>query len=172
MSAGGLSIVVLWAGALVFCVVLVAVLPALVRVRWPYAPKPLLTKPERLVFGRLRQAFPELVVLAQVALSQAVTIQAGGKARRRWFGMVAAKSLDFVLCRPDFSIVAAVELDDSTHDTPLQRRRDREKDRVLAAAGIPLLRWRVGRVPAVAELRHQVLHAAEPYAAAAFAETH
>jgi len=134
---------------------------------WPYTAKPLLTNPEQVVFRRLRQAFPDLVVLAQVSLSQAVAIRTKGKAHGKWFGKVSAKSLDFVLCRHDFSIVAAVELDDKTHEAKVQRQRDADKDRVLAAAKIPLLRWRVNRMPTVSDMQDQVRIAVAKSSAAA-----
>lgn len=128
---------------------------------WPYKAKPLLTKPEQVVYGKLRLAFPDLVLLVQVSLAQAVDIKAQGQARGRWFGKVSAKSLDFVLCRQDFSIVAAIELDDKTHDTDIQKQRDSDKDRVLAAAKIPLLRWRAGRVPSMEDMRDLVTAAVQ-----------
>ena len=37
---------------------------------WPYTAKPLLTNPEQVVFRRLRQAFPDLVVLAQASMAR------------------------------------------------------------------------------------------------------
>lgn len=125
--------------------------------RWPYEAKPLLTQPEQVVFQRLRMAFPELVVLAQVSLGQAVRIRASGRRRQELWGKVCAKSLDFVLCRPDFSLVAAVELDDKSHEFARQRARDREKDRVLEAAKVPLLRWKVGKIPSSEEMRMLIL---------------
>lgn len=152
LHGGNGTVLLVGAGA----VALVVVVLAIKNASWPYKARPLLTKPEQVVYHKLRQAFPDLVLLVQVSLAQVVDIKAQGNARGRWFGKVSAKSLDFLLCRQDFSTVAAIELDDKTHDTDIQKKRDSEKDRVLAAAKIPLLRWRAGKVPTVEAMREQV----------------
>jgi very-short-patch-repair endonuclease len=59
------------------------------------------------------------------------------------FAKVRQKHADFVLCSCDkISPVLVIELDDKSHDGEQQRRRDEDKNRVLEAAGIPLLRYR------------------------------
>jgi len=123
---------------------------------WAYSAKPVLTPMELVVFSRLRQVFPEYTVLAQVSLSQVVHINATGKRRQAMFNRVSAKSVDFALCQHDFRIVVAIELDDKTHDRPIQRKRDADKNRVMEAAGIPLLRWRQHTFPSSQELRREV----------------
>ena len=143
--------------ALMLVIVAVLIVGTLSNIgRWAYEAKPLLTPVEQVVFGQLRRVFPEYVLLAQVSLSQAVAIKASGKRRQAMFNRVSAKSLDFVLCSEDFKIVAAIELDDKSHDRDVQRKRDADKDRVLQSAGVPLLRWRAGRVPATVDMRRAV----------------
>lgn len=54
---------------------------------------------------------------------------------------IRAKHVDFVLIETNTSrILAAVELDDRSHDREDRRERDRFLDGALASAGIPLLR--------------------------------
>jgi very-short-patch-repair endonuclease len=56
-------------------------------------------------------------------------------------------SLDFVVCRKDASIVAAIELDDATHDAPRRVEADAKKDNALASAGVRLVRWQTRDLP-------------------------
>lgn len=54
---------------------------------------------------------------------------------------------DFVICAKDSSVVAAIELDDASHNTPARAETDDKKNRATAAAGIPLLRWKAKSLP-------------------------
>ena len=61
----------------------------------------------------------------------------------RHFRKVSQKHVDFVICDVDtLRPLAAVELDDRSHDTAKAKRADAEKDAALAAAGLPLVRFR------------------------------
>ena len=109
----------------------------------PVTAKPLLSRPEQVLYGRLVRAFPGHVILAQVALSQ----------------MLVA---DFVVCTPDFTAVAVIELDDRSHHRNAQRERDQRKDQFLQAAGIKVIRIAVADIPSEAALK--ALVAAMPIA--------
>jgi very-short-patch-repair endonuclease len=63
--------------------------------------------------------------------------------------------VDFVVCLPDSTIVAAVELDDASHGSPVRIARDDKKNKALQAAGIKLLRY--ANVPDEAQLRKAFL---------------
>ncbi len=121
----------------------------------PVTAKPLLSRPEQLLYGRLVRAFPGHVVLAQVALSQLLVVDRtdlDGNARsiaNRFRQLVA----DFVLCAPDFTAVAVIELDDRSHHRNAQRERDQRKDRFLQAAGIKVIRVAVSDIPSEAALK-------------------
>jgi hypothetical protein len=128
--------------------------PRLTKV-FPVTAKPLLSRPEQLLYGRLVRAFPGHVVLAQVALSQLLVVDRAdgdGNARsiaNRFRQLVA----DFVLCAPDFTAVAVIELDDRSHRRNVQRERDQRKDRFLQAAGIKVIRLAVSDIPSEAALK-------------------
>ena len=121
-------------------------------VNWPlYARKPL-SQPEQVLYFRLCEALPEYVVLAQVEITRVVGIKKGRfelPLRNRLRGM----TLDFVVCLKDATVVAAIELDDKSHDGQRARERDAKKDKALAAAGIPLKRWRTRQLPSIQEVR-------------------
>jgi very-short-patch-repair endonuclease len=117
--------------------------------------KPLLSRPEQLLYGRLVRAFPGHVVLAQVALSQMLVVA-------RTHGAEGAQSIanrfrqlvaDFVVCAPDFTVLAVIELDDRSHNRTSQRERDQRKDRFLQAVGIKVIRVVVSDMPGEAALK-------------------
>ena len=86
------------------------------------ATKPLLSRSEQLLYARLVRAFPGHVILVHVALSRLLVA-------------------NFVVCRPDFTAVAAVELDEPTTKSidaqrSAVRHKHRRKDLQLQAAGV------------------------------------
>ena len=99
-----------------------------------------LTEREQVLYWRLRKVMPDEIVLAQVALSRIVRVRKGFNVRA-WLNRVDRMTVDFVVCLPDCTIVAAVELDDASHGSPVRIERDDRKNKVLQAAGIKLLRY-------------------------------
>jgi len=69
---------------------------------------------------------------------------------------ISQLSLDFLIARPDTSIIAAVELDDSSHLRSDRQDADARKGHALESAGVPLIRWRVGKIPDVASIKSAV----------------
>jgi very-short-patch-repair endonuclease len=124
----------------------------------PVAAKPLLSRAEQSLYSRLVQTFPGHVVLAQVALSQflVVTQMAANSARQSVFNRFRHLVADFVICGPDFTAIAVIELDDRSHSRPVQRERDQRKDEFLRAAGIKVVRISVAQQPGDAELTQLV----------------
>jgi very-short-patch-repair endonuclease len=121
----------------------------------PVTARPLLSRPEQLLYGRLVRAFPGHLILAQVALSQLLVVDrmgqdGGAQSTANRFRQLVA---DFVVCAPDFTAVAVIELDDRSHHRTVQRERDRRKDRFLQAAGIKVIRVAVSDLPSEAALK-------------------
>ena len=98
------------------------------------AVKSLLNRPEQILYGRLVRAFPGHVVLSHVAMSRLATV-------------------DFVVCRPDFTPLAVVELDDPESRQGAQRERSLRKDRSLQAAGVKVIHVPSADLPDEAALR-------------------
>ncbi len=114
----------------------------------------LLNKTEQELYKRLVEATPALVVLAQVSMSQLFHLN-----RRDGYlqlGEIGRKSIDFLLCRQDFSIVAAIELNGPTHETEKQKRADETKRRTLEDAGIPLAVFFPNDLPDVTTIRRTI----------------
>ena len=112
-----------------------------------------LSAPEQTLYWRLREALPECVVLSQVTFNRFMRPDTGGIAPlpvyRALQNRIALKTLDFLVCLPDFTVVAAVELDDSTH----RKDADRQRDELMNAAGITVIRVSVDDIPSAARIR-------------------
>lgn len=91
---------------------------------------------ERETLKVLRTALPECDIHANMRLADVI------KADWWQYNYIKSYHLDFVICDQDGHTIAAVELDDSTHDTPKAQRRDAKKDGWLRDAGIKLIRIR------------------------------
>jgi hypothetical protein len=118
---------------------------------WPfYARKPL-SSPEQVLYFRLVEAMPNHIVLAQVGLSRILGVKKGNN-YQSWLNRVSRMSADFVVCERDSSILAVVELDDSSHEKESRKQADTKKDKALSSAGIRVIRWQVKSLPTKAEI--------------------
>ena len=147
--------------AIAIAVVLGLALAAVIRSsrREPEGPMPFeqcrpLTEREQVLYWRLRKVMPEEIVLAQVAVSRILRVKKGHNFRA-WMNRVDRMTVDFLVCLPDGTIVAAVELDDASHGSPIRIARDDKKNQALQAAGIKLLRY--ANVPDEEQLRKAFL---------------
>lgn len=99
----------------------------------PTARKPL-TKYEQPMYFRLRDTFPNDLVLAQVAFS--ALLKSTSRTTRNTFDRNVA---DFVICTKAFEVVAIIELDDSSHRE--KASADLLRDEMLRSAGYQVLRF-------------------------------
>lgn len=116
-----------------------------------YGKRPL-TEIEQTLFHRLTTALPECIVLAQVQVSQIVGIKKG-PAWQTWFNKISRKSVDYLVCLKDFTIVAAIELDDSSHQREDRTKSDSDKDTALLGAGHKVIRWPAKELPDIDAIR-------------------
>ncbi len=107
----------------------------------------LLSKNEQPMYFKLREAFPDQVVLAQVAFSSLVNSRS--KSTQSTFDRKVA---DFLLCTPAFEVLAVIELDDPNHKADAEA--DSASDAMLMEAGYQVLRF--DRVPDAKELKAAV----------------
>lgn len=105
------------------------------------------SKHEQPMYFRLRDTFPEHVVLAQVAFSALLTAR-----HRRTRNTFDRKVADFVLCTKAFEVLAVIELDDLSHRDRMEQ--DAARDLLLTNAGYSVLRFK--QVPDPDELRAKV----------------
>ncbi|MDR1934981.1 MAG: DUF2726 domain-containing protein [Candidatus Accumulibacter sp.] len=120
--------------------------------RWPYHAKRVLTNTEQILYYRLLKALPDCVVLAQVGLSRIIGVNRGVRFYQ-WFNKISQMSIDYVICSKDFNVLAAIELDDATHNKSQRIKADRKKDKALMSAGIKIIRWKVNQMPDERKIR-------------------
>ncbi len=130
------------------------------RQRLPYRRRDgLLTAAERAFYGALCRAVEaDWQVFAQVRVADLLTVPKETRNRQSFVSRITSKHVDFVLCdRQTLSPVAALELDDSSHQLANRRQRDIFLDAAFEAAGLPLLRVPVRGSYDAAEL-HDLIH--------------
>ncbi len=77
---------------------------------------------------------------------------------REMYTMLENGEVDFLLVHPrSWEPVCGIELDDSTHHSPTRRERDRRKEALFRAAGLPLLRWSMSERWDVEEIATRVI---------------
>lgn len=118
----------------------------------PYFGKAPLTEPEQVLFHRLKEAMPEQVILAQVAMPALLGIRKN-PAWQSQFNEISRKYVDFVICNPDFTVRAVVELDDSTHQRGERIKADAVKDLAFQQISCPMVRFDVREMPSVEQIR-------------------
>lgn len=119
---------------------------------WPFYAKKPLSQPEQVLYFRLIQALPDHIILAQVQLSRLLGVKKGNNFQS-WNNRINRMSADFVVCNKDSSIVAVIELDDSTHQREDRQAADAKKDRALASADIRIVRWQAKSIPDIASIK-------------------
>ncbi|UNU72888.1 DUF2726 domain-containing protein [Moraxella nasovis] len=126
---------------------------------WPFEPMPVMTDSEVLFFKKLQIALPEFLIFSQVQLSRIIEpSEEAGSDRQFWFNRVCRQSVDFVLVRADCqTVLAAIELDDWTHDSVVRQKQDAKKDKALSSAGIPIIRFHASAMPTAEMIRHDVI---------------
>lgn len=124
---------------------------------WPYVRRELMTAPERELYGRLRQALPEYLIFSQVQLSRIIDVAPEAE-HQAWLNRINRMSVDFVICAADGAkILAAIELDDSSHDLPERIKADSKKDKALLSAKVAIIRWPVKGMPNPRQIRADFL---------------
>lgn len=112
-----------------------------------YQSRQFLCSPAELEFMRVLEVVvqQQFLIFAKVRLLDIVE-PAKGLSSRHAHGArnrVIQKHVDFVLCNPaDTRIRAVIELDDSSHGAGRSKESDGLKNEILAATGIPIVRFR------------------------------
>jgi hypothetical protein len=123
---------------------------------WPFYARQLMSQPEQVLYYRLVRALPEHIVLAQVQVSRVLGVKKGFKFNE-WNNRINRLSYDFVVCAKDSTVIAAIELDDKTHESESRVRTDGKKDKATADAGLRLVRWNVRSLPSEGAIREELI---------------
>jgi len=119
---------------------------------WPFYAKRPLSVPEQVLYHRLVATLPSHIILAQVQVSRVLGVKKGFNFRE-WNNRINRLSYDFVVCGKDSTVLAAIELDDKSHDSASRGETDQKKDRATKAAGVQLIRWHVKSLPDESAIR-------------------
>lgn len=139
-----------WIIGLLFLVALVVILffilpPAKEKDGYSYLVREyVMSKSEQACFNTFKEVVGEkYYIFPQMHLPTFLDHKIVGQ---NWFGAfrhIDEKSVDFILCdKQTFLPVLAVELDEKSHEQPVRQERDREVERILDVAKMPLLRIR------------------------------
>lgn len=120
--------------------------PGLDSATWPFYVKKPLSQPEQILYHRLVHALPDHIVLAQVQVSRILGVKKGSKFNE-WNNRINRLSYDFVVCAKDSTVIAAIELDDKSHEKASRQSADGKKNKASADAGLRLIRWNVRSLP-------------------------
>ena len=123
----------------------------------------LMTNNEREFFARLVVALPEHYVFPQVAMGALIVPASTNKATAHADRLrVAQQRVDFVICDRSCNVAVVIELDDRTHQTAKDQRRDER----LQQGAIRTVRFQSMNKPDAQAIREAVLGvAAVPVAA-------
>jgi very-short-patch-repair endonuclease len=124
--------------------------------------KYLLTPSEKRFYSVLRRAVGSNWVMAKVRLADLVEADERHRLRQANFRRICSKHIDFVVCDRGLSPLIAVELDGSSHSLPERQSRDRDVDRILEIASLPILRVPVRSAYNPAEIQKQLLAKLQP----------
>jgi hypothetical protein len=120
---------------------------------WPVVASKLLTRREQSLYEGLLSLYPNHKVFVQVALSQLIDVPEDQPERQSIRNRFSQLVADFVLCRPDLTVVAVIELDDRSHERRDRQDADARKTKALVDAGLRLVRIPAGNLPSKEKLR-------------------
>jgi len=119
-----------------------------------YKSKRLLTQNEQEFFALLVGALPEHYVFPQVSFG--ALLQPDTSSRNNQFhrtrGTFSQKIADYVICTKELRVLAIVELDDRSHNSA----RDGKRDAMLKQAGYTVIRWHSRNKPTGEEIRERL----------------
>ncbi len=120
-----------------------------------YRQRPLLTGCDREFFWQLRQALPESLVIPQVPVSALIEPAGSGPARQAALAGIEARRVGYAVFDQELQLQVVVELEHRS-----RRARNRAaRDACFESAGIPIVRFKVKRMPAQEEIRRRVYEA-------------
>jgi hypothetical protein len=150
---------------LIICVIAVTALKAFLGGNkggtedYPYEKEQALFTPaERSFLGVLEQAIDgKLRIMGKVRLADVVKVKNGNNksAWQKAFNRIQSKHIDFVACdNATLGVKFVVELDDKSHSQSERQDHDEVKDKILAAAKIPVFHFTAKRTYTIQELQN------------------
>lgn len=124
---------------------------------WPPEPTRVLNHTERKAHALLVRAVPECLILAQVPLARFIRVPTRNS-YHEWMRRVGQLCADLVVCDEGAQVIAVVEIRrDPSKASDRSRKRHERMDRVLHQAGVRVMVWGEGNLPAPEVVRELVL---------------
>jgi uncharacterized protein DUF2726 len=82
----------------------------------PQSVAALCTQPKQVLYHRLVKSLPNHIVLAQAQVSRVLGVKKGFRFHE-WNNRINRMSYDFVICDKASTVIAAIELDDKSHES-------------------------------------------------------
>lgn len=110
----------------------------------PYRRKFLLTKSEYYFYKQLKNKCDELnyLICPKVRLEDIAEVTTKQNANK-YRGYIKSRHVDFIICDSNLAPIAAIELDDYSHNTKAAKRTDEFKNNLFNKIGLPLHRIHV-----------------------------
>lgn len=124
------------------------------RQRKPYQ---LLNTAEQALYHRLLEAMPNLSIFCRIGIAQLAQLR--GRHAVNEIRDLIGRSVDFLVCMPDFSIIAAIELAWPGDNDPAQKNNDERKRRALENLGIPLIVFHPHHLPEAPRIAEEIARA-------------
>jgi hypothetical protein len=121
------------------------------------SPYRLLNTSEQALYHRLVEAMPNMTICCQVGIAQLVQLR--GQHALDEIRDVLNRCVNFVICRDDFSIVAAVDLTWPGDEEPERQKAVEAKRLALEKLEIPLIVYRPHQLPNVDSIARKIAEA-------------
>lgn len=122
--------------------------------------KRLFTPPELKYLITLRKAIgKEYHIMGKVRVADVINVKKNKdySAFMSAFGKIKSKHFDFVLCAPrTYEPIAAIELDDSSHNSKSRQKRDEFLNNLCEAKGFPLIRQKLAAEYTIEDVNKKV----------------
>lgn len=107
----------------------------------PYEKKMLLTKTEYSFYKTLKSKCDEanLLICPKVRLEDIANVTSKENVQK-WRGYIKSRHVDFIICDANLKVIAALELDDYSHNDKRAQKTDEFKNNLFVKIGIPLFR--------------------------------
>lgn len=109
-----------------------------------YQARPFFSQHEKDAYRKLKDIADRrgYIIFAKVRLLDLLEPVRNHPNYRTFFNKIQAKHVDFVLCNYELNPYIVIELDDSSHDTPSRKERDRFVDEALTQCGYRIIHTR------------------------------
>ncbi|MCK4998583.1 MAG: DUF2726 domain-containing protein [Anaerohalosphaera sp.] len=121
---------------------------------FPYVKVDLLSPAELSYYKVLCHALDgNYLIFPKVRLGDIINVEKGVGNSFSYWGKIRSRHVDFLICDKKLNYHCVVELDDSSHNSPKQKKNDKFLNKALDASGIRIVRQKALRIYDVSEIK-------------------